>query len=107
LHRREGVAPFEFFNLGMAALLAGDAMTARRWFLKELARDPDYHEFHFALARAELKLGHAEIAQRELEMALANSPRRATMDLYSAKLAHLRQMRSNFPVESIYPKAAQ
>jgi Tfp pilus assembly protein PilF len=107
LHRREGVAPFEFFNLGMAALHAGDAMTARRWFQKELARDPDYHEFHFALARAELKLGHAEAAQHELELALANSPRRATMDLYSAKLAHLRQMRSNSAVESISPQSAQ
>jgi Tfp pilus assembly protein PilF len=107
LHQRERVAPFEYFNLGMAALQAGDASTARRWFQKELARDPDYHEFHFALARAELKLGHAEIAQHELELALANSPRRATMDLYSAKLSHLRQMRSNFPVESIYPQAAQ
>jgi Tfp pilus assembly protein PilF len=94
LHQRERVAPFEFFNLGMAALQAGDAMTARRWFVKELARDPDYHEFHFALARAELKLGHAEAAQHELELALANSPKSTTMDLYSAKLAHLRQMRS-------------
>jgi thioredoxin-like negative regulator of GroEL len=78
----------------MTALQAGDAMTARRWFVKELARDPDYHEFHFALARAELKLGHAEAAQHELELALANSPKSTTMDLYSAKLAHLRQMRS-------------
>jgi Tfp pilus assembly protein PilF len=99
LQRREKVAPFEFFNLGMAALQAGDALTARRWFQKELARDPDYHEFHFALARAELKLGHLEAAQGELELALANSPRRTTMDLYSAKLAHLRQMRSNAPSE--------
>jgi Tfp pilus assembly protein PilF len=99
LHRRETVAPFEFFNLGMAALQAGDAMTARRWFQKELARDPDYHEFHFALARAELKLGHAEAAQRELELALDNSPQSTTMDLYSAKLAHLRQMRSTSPSE--------
>jgi Tfp pilus assembly protein PilF len=94
LHQRERVAPFEFFNLGMAALQAGDAMTARRWFVKELARDPDYHEFHFALARAELSLGHPAAAQHELELAVANSPRRATLDLYSAKLAHLRQMRS-------------
>jgi Tfp pilus assembly protein PilF len=99
LRQREKVAPFEYFNLGMAALQAGDALTARRWFQKELARDPDYHEFHFALARAELKLGHAEAAQHELELAVTNSPRRATMDLYSAKLAHLRQMRSTSPSE--------
>jgi Tfp pilus assembly protein PilF len=107
LHQREKVAPFEYFNLGMAALQAGDALTARRWFIKELARDPDYHEFHFALARVELKLGHAEAAQHELELALANSPRRATMDLYSAKLAHLRQMRSASPLERFDPLPAQ
>lgn len=107
LHRRETVAPFEFFNLGMAALQMGDAMTARLWFQKELARDPDYHEFHFALAQAELKLGHAEAAQRELELALANSPRRATMDLYSAKLAHLRQIRSSSPIDHIDPHPVQ
>jgi Tfp pilus assembly protein PilF len=94
LRRREKVAPFEFFNLGLAALAAGDALTARDWFRKELARDPDYHEFHFALARAELKLGHAQAAQHELELAAANSPAPATMNLYAAKLAHLRQLRS-------------
>jgi Tfp pilus assembly protein PilF len=97
LRRREKVAPFEFFNLGLAALAAGDALTARDWFRKELARDPDYHEFHFALARAELKLGHAQAAQYELELAAANSPAPATMNLYAAKLAHLRQLRSNSP----------
>jgi Tfp pilus assembly protein PilF len=107
LHQREKLAPFEYFNLGMAALQAGDALTARRWFLKELARDPDYHEFHFALARAELKLGHAAAAQHELELAVTNSPRRATMDLYSAKLAHLRQLRSTFPLEGFGTQPAQ
>jgi Tfp pilus assembly protein PilF len=107
LRRREKLAPFEYFNLGLAALAAGDALSARDWFRKELARDPDYHEFHFALARAELKLGHAQAAQRELEMAIANSPLPATMDLYSAKLAHLRQLRSNPSVEGMGSPAAQ
>jgi Tfp pilus assembly protein PilF len=97
LRQREKVAPFEYFNLGMAALQAGDALTARDWFRKELKRDPDYHEFHFALARAELKLGHALAAQRELEQAAANSPAPATMALYAAKLTHLRQLRSGSP----------
>jgi Tfp pilus assembly protein PilF len=107
LRRREKVAPFEFFNLGLAALAAGDALTARDWFRKELARDPDYHEFHFALARAELKLGHAQAAQRELELAVANSPAPATMNLYAAKLAHLRQLRSGSSVDGIGPTSAQ
>jgi len=89
LRRLEKVAPFEFYNLGMAALKAGDAHTAREWFRKELDRDPDYHEFHFALAQAEWKLGHAEAAGKALAQAMSNSPQRATQDLYAAKLARL------------------
>lgn len=89
LRRLEKVAPFEFYNLGMAALQAGDALTARDWFRKELARDPDYHEFHFALAQAEWKVGRAEEAQRELTLALQQSPRPGTHKLYAAKLAWL------------------
>jgi Tfp pilus assembly protein PilF len=95
LRRLEKVAPFEYFNLGMVALNAGDALTARDLFRKELDRDSDYHEFHFALARAELKLGNATAAQQELEVAIANSPPRAALDLYSAKLAYLRQLGPN------------
>jgi Tfp pilus assembly protein PilF len=107
LHRLEKTAPFQFFNLGMAALQTGDAMTAREWFRKELARDPDYHEFHFALAQAELRLGHAEAAQRELALAVANSPQRATQDLYSAKLAHLRQALQTRPGPAMEPRTTQ
>jgi Tfp pilus assembly protein PilF len=97
LRRLEGVAPFEFYNLGMAALQADDALTAREWFRKELARDPDYHEFHFALAQAEWKLGHDEEARKELALAMSNSLQRSTHDLYAAKLAHL-QSRAAQPV---------
>lgn len=92
LRRLEKVAPFEFYNLGMAALRAGDALTAREWFRKELARDPDYHEFHFALAQAEWKLGRAEEAQRELALALQQSPQPGTQNLYAAKLAWLQSL---------------
>ncbi len=89
LRSLEKFAPFEFYSLGMAALRAGDAQTAREWFKKELARDPDYHEFHFALAQAEWKLGHPEEAQRELALALQHSPQPGTQHLYAAKLAWL------------------
>jgi Tfp pilus assembly protein PilF len=107
LRKVEKVAPFEYFNLGMDALKAGDAITAREWFRMELARDPDYHEFHFALARAELKLGHVKVAQQELELAAANNPPHATMELYSAKLAYLRQLRGSSPSERDAPRSAQ
>jgi len=105
LRRREKVAPFEFFNLGLAALQAGDAVAARDWFRKELDRDPDYHEFHFALARAEFKLGHVQAAQRELELAIHNTPQPATLNLYSAKLAHLRQLQPSSPATGPNPQA--
>lgn len=93
LRKLEKFAPFEFYNLGMVALRAGDALTARDWFLKELARDPDYHEFHFALAQAEWKLGHDEIAGQELALAMNNSPQASTQQLYAAKLAHLQALK--------------
>jgi Tfp pilus assembly protein PilF len=92
LARVEHVAPFQFFNLGWAALKAGDAATARDWFLRELARDPDYHEFHFALAQAEWRLGHDQAAQRQLALALSTSPTPSTRDLYAAKLDKLRAL---------------
>jgi Tfp pilus assembly protein PilF len=84
------VAPFHFYQLGMAALKAGDAAAARTWLRKEIARDPDYHEFHFALAQAEWALGHADEALRELALARDSSTQPASRDLYAAKLARLR-----------------
>lgn len=92
LARLEPEAPFQFYNLGMAALQAGDAASAREWFLKELARDPDYHEFHFALALAEWRLHHDDEARRQLALAVANSTEHRTRDLYAAKLDRLRAL---------------
>jgi Tfp pilus assembly protein PilF len=92
LRRLEKVAPFEFYNLGMAALRAGDAQTAREWLLKELARDPDDHELHFALAQAEWALGHADAAQQALTQAMRLSPQPAMQNLYAAKLARLQAL---------------
>ena len=89
LRQLEVVAPFEYYNKGMAALRSGDAVVARDWFRRELARDSDYHEFHFALALAEWKLGNAEEARKELVLARDNSLQRSEYELYAAKLAHI------------------
>jgi tetratricopeptide (TPR) repeat protein len=67
----------------------GDYEGARQLFLKELAREPDYHEFHFWLAQAELRLGDYADARAHLAIAMANSTRRTDHDLYAAKLDRL------------------
>src|SRR5206468_1162084 len=48
----EPYPPFHFFDLGMAAMQAGDFKAARELFAKEVARAAYYHEFHFWLAVA-------------------------------------------------------
>jgi Tfp pilus assembly protein PilF len=89
LARLEPQAPYRDFNLGMAALQAGDPNAARALFLKELDRDPDNHEFHFALAQAEWQLGHPEATRQQLQAAHQASTQAATRSLYAAKLAWL------------------
>ena len=49
--------PFAFFNRGMAAMRAGDLRAAKESFEREVARSPDYHEFHFWLAVAQRRTG--------------------------------------------------
>jgi len=89
LARLEGEAPFYFFHKGLAAMEAGDFRAARTLFTRELERDPDYHEFHFWLALAELRLGNIERARAELAVAQQNSTTRRDHDLYGAKLQRL------------------
>ena len=91
LARVEGAAPFYFFHRGLAAMEAGDFRAARAFFARELARSPDYHEFHFWLALAELRLGNVSRARAELASALENSTTRRDQELYAAKLARLSQ----------------
>jgi len=89
LARVEGAAPFSFFHRGLAAMEAGEFRAARELFARELARSPDYHEFHFWLALAELRLGNVSRARSELASALENSTTRRDQELYAAKLARL------------------
>jgi tetratricopeptide (TPR) repeat protein len=89
LARLEGEAPFYFFHKGLAAMEAGDFRAAKSFFTRELDRDPDYHEFHFWLALAELRLGNIERARAELALAQQNSTTRLDHDLYGAKLRRL------------------
>jgi Flp pilus assembly protein TadD len=85
----EPVAPFHYFNRGLAAMEQEDFKLARDLFAKEVAR-ADYHaEFHYWLALANFKLGEIEPARKHLTLAMENGATRNDRALYAAKLAWL------------------
>ncbi|WP_157592976.1 tetratricopeptide repeat protein [Roseateles depolymerans] len=90
LARLEPYPPFKFFDLGVAAMQDGDAVAARRYFLKEIDRSAYYHEFHFWLALANAKLGRWEEVRTSLARAEALSTSVRQRQLYAAKLESLR-----------------
>jgi tetratricopeptide (TPR) repeat protein len=88
--------PFYFFEQGVAAMKAGNYVTAKEMFEKEVRRAGNYHEFHFWLALAYLHLGEPRLAQRQLNLALETSTTEASSQLYEGKLAHLRQQKRQY-----------
>jgi tetratricopeptide (TPR) repeat protein len=80
---------FSHFKRGVAALRAGDAALAKEAFAREVARAPDYHEFHYWLGVAHASLGQTELARRHVALALENSTTRRDQELYAAKLERL------------------
>ncbi len=89
LTQAQPVAPFYFFNLGVAAMKNSDFKQAKLWFKKELARAPDYHEFHFWLGLAHYRLGEFKEAEAQLNLAKESSLNKKDHALYQAKLDHL------------------
>jgi Tfp pilus assembly protein PilF len=89
LAKIEPQPPFHFFDRGRAAMKAGEYAAARDLFQKEVARDADYHEFHFWLAAAHFALGEAAQARKHMEMALRTSTTRSERELYGAKLGRM------------------
>ncbi|NRF67950.1 tetratricopeptide repeat protein [Aquincola sp. S2] len=90
LERLQPDPPFKYFNEGLAAMQRGDYRAARNLFERELARDPDYHEFHFWLALAHLQLGDTWKARKHLAAAAENSGSLEEQARYSAKLEKLK-----------------
>lgn len=82
--------PFHFLERGIAAVRRGDFAAARREFEREAERDDEYHELQFWMAVADAALGDYGAASRHLQVAIRNSPDRRQSELYSAKLALLR-----------------
>ena len=92
LARIDPEPPFHFFDLGQAALRAGDNRSARDWFAKETARAPYDPEFHFWLAVADFRLGHLDEARKHLTLAMQSSTQRSDRQLYAAKLDYLKHL---------------
>jgi tetratricopeptide (TPR) repeat protein len=83
---------FSHFNRGLVAMQDGNAQSAKEAFAKEVARAPEYHEFHFWLALAYFNLGEMGPAREQLTLAMKNSTTHRDYDLYSAKLERLNSM---------------
>ncbi len=90
LAQLESEPPFFFFDQGQAALRNGDVEAARELFAREVARAPDYHEFHYWLAVAHARLGDAKQARKHLALAMESSTAHGDRDLYAAKLERIR-----------------
>ena len=90
LEQRQPFPPFHFFDLGQAAMKAGDYRAARDLFAKEVDRDSYNHEFHFWLASAHYRLGNLTRSSKHLHLAMDYSPTRNQQNLYSAKLDRLK-----------------
>ena len=78
--------PFAHFDQGVAAARAGQFAAAREHLLREMKRDPDYHEFHFWLAVALYGLGDVQQARQHLDVAMKNSVTARERAIYASKL---------------------
>ena len=88
----EPTPPYHYFDLGMAALEAGDFDAAVAHFGREVKRSPYNDEFRFWLGIAHFKRGHRGDAREHIALAVDHSTRGDLREVYSAKLAHLRKV---------------
>jgi Flp pilus assembly protein TadD len=89
LAKLDAEPPFHHFDLGVAAVQAGDYQAAQAHILREMRRDPDYHEFHFWLAVALYGLGDIAQAREHLDTAMKNSTTQRDRSIYASKLQRL------------------
>ena len=90
LQRIQPSTPFGFFELGQQAMRQGDYALARKHFEQAARRGGEYHEFHFGLAQALVKLGEFDAAAKQLELAREASTTRRLQAIYAGKLERLR-----------------
>lgn len=89
LVRLRAKSPFASFNRGLRAYESGDYAQAREQFERALALSNDFHEFHYWMALACLRLGEREQALRHLREAEQNSTTRQQQAAYAMKLQRL------------------
>lgn len=87
----EPYPPFHFFNAGLEAMKAADWAGARELFRRELRREAYFHEIHFWLAQAELRLGNLRAAREALEQARTQSTTPEQQEIYAGKLDVLKR----------------
>ena len=90
VERKQPYPPFHFFTLGQEAMQVADFKAAKDLFMRELARDPYNHEFHFWAAAAFARLGDIAQSKRHLAIARDFSTTRREADLYAAKLDRIK-----------------
>jgi len=83
---------FSHFNRGLVAMQDGNVRAAKDAFAREVARAPEYHEFHFWLALAYFRLGELEPARAHLATAMKSSTTPGERQLYAAKLDYLKSL---------------
>lgn len=86
-----------YYRLGVAEFKAGHFEQARRWYEREIARDPDHAEFEFALAVCLLQLHERDRALTHLRLAMNLSTSAGERQLYAAKLARLQRVAAPAP----------
>ena len=91
VQRIQPSTPFGFLELGQKAMREGDFALARQHFQRAVNGGGDYHEFHFWLAQALLKLGEGDAAARQLQLAQEASGSKRLQALYAGKLERLRE----------------
>jgi tetratricopeptide (TPR) repeat protein len=94
LARIESEPPLHYYRLGLAAMRREDYRAARDYFAREAARTDPPAELHYWLGMAHYRLGDVDQAATELARAAKASVNRSDRDLYSAKLAWLRNNRN-------------
>ena len=90
LKQLEPFPPFHFYDLGLAALKAGQFEQARQFFQRELNREAHQPEAHFWIGIAKLYLNDSVGAQKHLARAIEHSTTQSSRALYTAKLDWLK-----------------
>ena len=91
VQRIQPSTPFGHLELGQQAMREGNFAQARQHFQRAVNSGSDFHEFHFWLAQAMLKLGDHDAATRQLKLAQDTSGSKRLQAMYASKLERLRE----------------